>query len=269
MLAQLFASDTLDEYVGALQEAGIYDPSILKAIFIVGLGGSGKSRVAQEMFAGRGLKFINQDKHLEALYQEKGLDLADIGSDYGLFKKAQGLARKERGSFARQRLGLLIDSTGWDYERIARPVHQLRMLGYDVFMVVVRVSYETALARNWKRGEEGGRLVPKSSIQQQYSGLKRSVPMYRQLFGKENVVVIDNDADIGQEDWATYVAPALTKEGDRFLARPIRNKLGRKWVAAQVQDLPPDDHITQKAADRLLGPKAEARLVLPPDPFGA
>ena len=52
MLAQLFASDTLDEYVGALREAGIYDPSILKAIFIVGLGGSGKSRVAEAMFAG-------------------------------------------------------------------------------------------------------------------------------------------------------------------------------------------------------------------------
>jgi predicted ABC-type ATPase len=268
MLAQLFASETLGEYTDALHEAGIYDPSILKAIFIVGLGGSGKSRVAQAMFAGRGLKFINQDKHLEALYAEQGIPLSDIGNRYDLFKKAQGVARKERASFARQRLGLLIDSTGWDFDRIARPVHQLRMLGYDVFMVVVRVSYETALARNWQRGEEGGRLVPKSSIQQQYSGLKRSVPMYRRLFGKDNLVVIDNDSDIGQGDWDAYVAPALVKEGDRFLARPIRNKLGRRWVAAQVQDLQPDDHITQKAADRLLGPKAEAaHLSLPPDPF--
>jgi predicted ABC-type ATPase len=265
-LPQLFAAP-LPEFTDALHEAGIYDPGLLKAVFVVGLGGSGKSRIAQAMFSGRGLKVINQDKHLEAIYKEEGLPLSDIGGSYSHFKKAQSLARKERDTFATQRLGLVIDSTGWDYDRIERPVRRLRALGYDVFMVVVRVSYETALSRNLVRGQAGGRLVPTSSIQQQYRGLKRSVPLYRTLFGKNNLVVIDNDAPITQGDWAQFVAPALASEGDRFLARPIRNRTGRKWIASRLGTIAPDDPVTQKAADRLLGPKAEARAVLPPDPF--
>lgn len=265
MLAQLVAPRSVREYVEALHEAGVYDPGLLKAIFVVGLGGSGKSRVAQAMFSGRGLRFINQDHHLEALYKEAGLDLKDVGNRYDLFKKAQGLARRERAAYAQQRVGLLIDSTGWDYERIASPVQKLRMLGYDCFMVVVRVSHEKALARNWARGQAGGRLVPKGSLSQQYYGLKRSVPRYRKLFGEKNLVVIDNDADISPDDWDQFLVPALKREGDRFLDRPIRNKIGRKWIASQVADAEPGD-VTQKAADRLLGPREES-LALPPDPF--
>ena len=46
-------------------DEGVNDPFILKAIFLTGGAGSGKSFVAQNMFGGMGLKFVNSDTALE------------------------------------------------------------------------------------------------------------------------------------------------------------------------------------------------------------
>ena len=72
-----------------LQE-GVNDPGILKAFFMAGGPGSGKSYVAGELFAlpkdtemstvsyDNGLKLVNSDKAFELLLKKAGIDMAKL-----------------------------------------------------------------------------------------------------------------------------------------------------------------------------------------------
>ena len=56
-----------------LQE-GVYDPNILKAFFLAGGPGSGKSYVVKRTPGGLGMKILNSDDHFERLLKDAGLD---------------------------------------------------------------------------------------------------------------------------------------------------------------------------------------------------
>ena len=57
-----------------LQE-GVYDPNILKAFFMAGGPGSGKSYVVQRTTGGLGLKVVNSDEIFEKKLKAAGLSL--------------------------------------------------------------------------------------------------------------------------------------------------------------------------------------------------
>ena len=57
-----------------LQE-GVYDPNILKAFFLAGGPGSGKSYVVQRSTGGLGMKIVNSDNAFEKLLKDAGLSL--------------------------------------------------------------------------------------------------------------------------------------------------------------------------------------------------
>jgi predicted ABC-type ATPase len=219
----------LEEATTPVRE-GLEDPNVLKAVFVVGSGGSGKSSVAHAMFAGMGLKVIDADRHLERFMKDAKLPLKDVGMHYDLFTKARDLRGKELRHHAQNRMGLIIDSTGWDYERVAEPAKKLAKLGYDTYMVYVKTSLDTAQARNKKRGETGGREVPPSYIDTAYYGAEKNLPRYIELFGKQNTFVVDNDKDVPAQTWKSVVAPALRRIGDKVAARPLKNPLGLAWI---------------------------------------
>ena len=56
-----------------LQE-GVYDPNILKAFFLAGGPGSGKSYVVKRTTGGLGMKILNSDDQFERLLKQAGLD---------------------------------------------------------------------------------------------------------------------------------------------------------------------------------------------------
>lgn len=223
-------AEPLDEAVLA---EGIADPDILKAIFVAGSGGSGKGLITDTMFAGTALKVINQDNHLERFMAAANVPLADVGLRYDLLKKAQRLKNAQVRQYGARRLGIVIDSTGWDYERIAAPAKKLRNLGYDIFMVFVTTTLKTALARNKARGDAGGRKVPDSYIETAHKGAHANLAAYRKLFGKGNLTLIGNDTAIAPEKWKTEITPKLRKVADRILKAPLRNPRGKAWLVKQ------------------------------------
>jgi uncharacterized membrane protein (UPF0127 family)/shikimate kinase len=210
---------------------GVEDKHILKAMFVMGAGASGKSKVGDEMFAGLGMKFINQDKHLTRFFKEADIPLSEIGSDYGLFKKAQALGRKELKHYAQQRLGLVIDMTGWDFKRIERPVNRLRALGYDCYAVLVHASLEKSQKRNLDRE----RKVPDYYVATAHRGLWANFPRYSRLFGKEQTFLIRNEDDIEQDVWDREIGPKLRNAAMKILAKPVKNKNGQKWISRALQ----------------------------------
>jgi len=115
-----------------LQE-GVYDPNILKAFFLAGGPGSGKSYVVKRTTSGLGMKIVDSDPAFEKFLKQAGLSLKmpdeeemsrDIVRD-----RAKALTKKQRNNYVEGRLGLIIDGTGKDYEKIAYQARQLQQLG--------------------------------------------------------------------------------------------------------------------------------------------
>ena len=212
---------------------GLNDPYLLKAIFLGGAGGSGKSTVSVAMFGGVGLKIISADKHLERFLKLAKIPFSDVGTEYGLFAKAREVMQMELRHYAQRRLGLIIDSTAWDYNRVATPAKKLQRLGYDLFMVFVTTTLETAHDRNRARAERGGRFVPDSYVEDAWRGAHRNLKRYARLFGPKNMRIIENDVDVSVEDWVAVIKPQLRNIGQRILNRPLKNPIGKKWLKKQ------------------------------------
>jgi predicted ABC-type ATPase len=264
---------------------GIRDPYILRAVFLGGAGGSGKSLVSDAMFGGSGLKVINADKHLERFVKAAGIPLSKIGGEYGFFAAARDAMKMELRHYAQLRLGLIIDSTAWDYSRVARPAKKLRELGYDLFMVFVTTSLETALARNRERGKQGGRYVPDSFVEDAWRGAHRNLKRYAKLFGPKNMRIIDNDVRVEVDDWVAVIKPKLHSIGQRILNRPLKNPRGKKWLKMQQDpatrtldkpgprewpkpEPPPPLKPRKSKASKKRKPKASRKALQRDNPFG-
>ena len=137
---------------------GVMDKGILKAVFLAGGPGSGKSFVASGLFgipkkvntSAYGLKLVNQDKELERMLKKYGfgLDLDDMPEelfkqltdpdydDYsGMRGRAKELTAQRKKMYMNGRLGLIIDGTGHKYGKILEQKRELEAIGYDCFMV--------------------------------------------------------------------------------------------------------------------------------------
>ena len=113
-----------------LQE-GVYDPNIFKASSCFGPG-SGKSYVQRRTTGGLGMKLINSDDIYEKMLKDAGLETTpeDIYSDQGqeIRGRAKATTKRMQGNFLDGRLGLIIDGTGKDYDKIATQVAGLKIL---------------------------------------------------------------------------------------------------------------------------------------------
>ena len=87
------------------------------------------------------------------------------------------------------RLGLVIDSTGRDYDMIARHHNMLQQMGYDCYMVFVNTSLEVALARNARRE----RSIPEYITTNSWNGVQSNIGKFQRLFGMSNFIVVDNN----------------------------------------------------------------------------
>ena len=98
-----------------LQE-GVYDPNILKAFFLAGGPGSGKSYVIQRTTGGLGMKVVNSDDAFEKLLKDAGLSLKmppEEEEPRGAIRThAKKLTAKRQANYVEGRLGLIIDGTG-------------------------------------------------------------------------------------------------------------------------------------------------------------
>jgi tRNA uridine 5-carbamoylmethylation protein Kti12 len=160
----------LKQILNEVLSEGVYDPGILKCVFLAGGPGSGKTTVANELFgvtsnsfAVSGLKPVNSDKFFEFILKSRNLptDLASLPPEE--FQKittgassprerAKSLMKTSYTMYLGGRLGLIVDGTGDDPEKVRQQAEELRdNFGYDVCMVFVNTSLEKAIDRNNNR----------------------------------------------------------------------------------------------------------------------
>ena len=176
---------------------GVYDPNIFKAFFIAGGPGSGKSFVVKRTTGGLGMKIVNSDPAFEKMLKDAGYstDISDLDPTIRdtIRGKAKAVTKKRRDSFVDGRLGLIIDGTGKDYDKITRQATELKQLGYDTYMIFVNTSLDVALARNRKRD----RVLADSMVIQLWNQVQQNLGKFSQYF-RRNLVIVDNNEE--QED---------------------------------------------------------------------
>ena len=209
-----------------LQE-GVYDPNILKAFFLAGGPGSGKSYVVKRGTGGLGLKIVNSDDVFEKYLKDAGLSMKMPKSEEEprdkLRDRAKAVTKAKMGNYVEGRLGLIIDGTGKDYDKIAKQATQLKQLGYDVHMIFVNTSLETALERNAKRD----RTVPRSVATKSWKTVQSNMGKFSQYF-RQNFIVVDNNDS--EED----VMGPVYKQVMSLAKKKVQNRTGLNWIQGEL-----------------------------------
>ena len=212
-----------------LQE-GVYDPNIFNAIFLAGGPGSGKSYVVKRSSGGLGLKILNSDDIYEKDLEKAGLDIGkpeDIFSDEGqqIRAKSKRLTKMRRDSWVDGRLGIIIDGTGKDLNKIGRQKKLLDQLGYETMMIFVNTSLETAQQRN----KERPRTLPEKSVEQMWNGVQKNIGAFQSLFGSKNFIVVDNN-DAGED-----IFSKVFKRIRGLVVKKPSKRQAKQWIANELK----------------------------------
>ena len=220
---------TFDE-VRYLQE-GLYDPNIFKAFFLAGGPGSGKTFVTRGAFGGTGLRVINSDQAFENALKKNNLSLKMPDSESEardmLRARAKATTDKTMDLSIKGRLGMVIDGTGRDYDKINYQVSLLKQLGYDCYMIFVNTSLDVALERNRRRE----RTVPEYITRNSWTKVQSNIGRFQNLFGMENMIIVDNSKD--DRELTTIVMGKVDKSVRRLLRNKVKSYTAKRWMASE------------------------------------
>ena len=213
---------TFDE----LQE-GVYDPNIFKAFFLAGGPGSGKSYVVRKTTGGTGLKVVNSDNAFEKFLKDANLSLKMPEDETDARKpvrdRAKEITKKQQANYLEGRLGLIIDGTGHNFDKIATQSNGLRQLGYDTHMIFVNTSLDVALERNASRS----RSVPESIVVKSWRDVQSNIGKFNNHF-KGNMVIVDNN-DAGDD-----ILFGVFKRIKGLLRKKIQNNRAKAWIEMEL-----------------------------------
>ena len=234
---------------------GVFDKGILKAVFMAGGPGSGKSYVAGQIFgipkkvnvSMSGLKSVNSDTEFEFLLKKYGFETFGTGKldidkwpdevfdmiaggdedseAMTLRKKAKLMTRDRKEKYMEGRLGMIIDGTGHNYAKLSKEKKELEKLGYDCYMVFVNTSLEVAKQRN----QERVRRLPEDILVKSWKDVQKNLGGFQSLFGS-NFVIVDNSKILSAKEAMKKFGRLVKKYIDKFIKKPIRNPIGKKWV---------------------------------------
>ena len=210
-------------------EEGINDPAIFKAVFLAGGPGSGKSfMVGQTGLNSLGFKVVNSDQQFEVALKKAGMSQTpdDIFSTKGqsLRDRAKFITAKKKTGFLDGRLGLVIDGTGRDYEKISKQKRELEKLGYETAMIMVNTSLQTAVGRDQARE----RTLGKDAITPMWKSVQQNIGKFSNLF-KQNFFIVDNS------DGADFKKGALSvyRNISAWSKRPPQKPIAQRWIKNQ------------------------------------
>lgn len=203
-------------------DEGVHDPHTFKAVFMAGSPGAGKSTIANKLFAGTGLKSLNVDAFWQ-LYKAKGKE--------GNYERYWELYKSQEKNFLDGRLGLIIDGTAKNPERMAQVKQTLEELGYDTAMVFVNTSLETSMNRVINRaqsaGKDAGRAIDPQFVKDTWEKTQKGLGALQSLFGGQFFIVDNNRG----EPNVAYVAKTMK----RWLAQTPNKPAAREWMKQQIE----------------------------------
>jgi len=231
---------------------GVYDPGIFKAFFLAGGAGSGKSYSAQKATgstAGKfqwhddmdklkpgkvgpyGLKVVNSDEQLEF-----GLMKAKMHSDMTKYsdaetmekerirEKGKKITKKREQMWINGRLGLIIDGTAKNPNKLSIQIKDLQNVGYDTYMIFVNTSLDIALQQNAGRK----RRLKDEVIRLTWEEVQANKQQLSNLFPGGFVEIINNRAgeDVFRKSFV---------EIGKIMKRPPTSPIAKAWIAHELE----------------------------------
>jgi cytidylate kinase len=211
-------------------DEGPNDPAIFKAVFLAGGPGSGKSYVANKILAGLGLKPVNSDDIYEYLANKQDLDLGNpdaVASDQGqeLRNRAKQLTDKRQNIYIDGRIGLIIDGTGKDVQRVKEQSEKLKSLGYECLMLFVNTNLQVAQERNAARA----RTIPADMVQTMWQRVQENIMKFQQVFGAKNFHVVDNSGGLEDPERKENF-DSVYKSIRSFISSAPTSHIAKKWL---------------------------------------
>ena len=225
---------SFNDHIAEVEE-GVNDPAIFKAVFLAGGPGSGKSFIVGKTgLTSLGFKVVNSDTAFERAMNQAGLVMNpdNIFSVDGqdIRTKAKELTAKQQMLYMKGRLGLVIDGTGRDADKIIKQNEKLKELGYSTAMIFVNTDKATALRRNMERARK---LDPKE-VAQMWDEVQRNVGKYQRAF-KSRLTIVDN-SDGKDYTKETTRAFRIMKQ---FASSKAQNPIAQKWIKQQKEETNP------------------------------
>ena len=239
---------------------GVFDKGILKAVFMAGGPGSGKTYVATQIFgipnkkinvSASGLKTVNSDTEFEFLLKKYGFETFGTGKldidkwpdevfdmiaggdedseNMTLRKKAKLMTMDRKKKYMEGRLGMIIDGTGHKYDKIKKEKEALEKLGYDTYMVFVNTSLKVAHQRN----KERERRLPEKILEKSWKDVQKNLGKFQGLFGSK-FAVVDNSKFLKPAHAQAKFGMIVKKYIDKFVKSPVKNHIGKKWIKHQM-----------------------------------
>lgn len=228
-------------------DEGVYDQGILKAFFMAGGPGSGKSYVATELFNfpkgtvssvsyATGLKLVNNDNAFEAGLKKAGYspaDLSKLAKDPAEWEKvmvirnkAKGLTKRMQDFYLGGRLGQVIDGTGKNFDKIKGHRKLYLDMGYDTYMIFVNTSLEIAQERNMMRE----RKLDSKMVEKMWKEVQDNLGHFQKLFGANRMLIVDNS------EYGGDVLKQVEKQIAKHINKPTKNPLGKLWIKGQLEN---------------------------------
>ena len=213
-----------------LQE-GLYDPNIFKAIFLAGGPGSGKSLVAGKSTGGAGLKVVNSDPLFERMLKQAGLSEKMPPEEFERKEvvrgKSKAITARQKEGFVEGRLGMIIDGTGKDADKILYQKNMLDELGYDTYMIYVNTSIDVALKRNADRS----RSLPEADVVKFWKAVQNNIGQFSNMF-RQGFIVVDNNDPVDVNDRELFKVVWNRVQG--LLRRKVTNTRAQNWKAMEL-----------------------------------
>lgn len=204
-------------------DESINDKGILKAIFVVGLPGAGKSYTIKQLHGVVSPRIVNTDKAAEFLATKWGKIVTSKSWGEDFKDVAHRMTANTLLGYVDGMLPLFVDGTSNDPSNILHRMGILKSLGYDIGVVFVNADVELAIERAAARAATSKREVDVEFIRKvardnraNVSYLKNEASFYREI---TNNGVLDDD--VMQE--------AFTKVAG-FFAAPVKNPIGSRML---------------------------------------
>lgn len=208
---------------------GVNDPAIFKVVFVIGGPGSGKSYVSRQLgLNAMGYVTVNSDVAFEYLMGKHSIDPKMPPEEKEkrdvIRARAKELTGKKSDLAIEGRLGIHIDGTGDDYDKVANLKKNFERLGYDCYLVVVNTRLEVAKQRNQMRS----RTVPDKIVTNSWYDVQDNIGRFANIF--TYLSIIDNSGDAKSTDTQiTKVHAQLQKFADSEPTKPA----AKEWIANQ------------------------------------
>ncbi len=200
-----------------LQES-INDVGKLKAVFVCGIPGAGKTYTTSQMQDGTvGARIVNSDKMYEFLGKQGRADVSDPTSWRSVAETVKRTSSAQLQLYLNGMLPLFIDSTSADPSNILRRKGILESIGYDVGLVWVETDVETAVAR----AAERERQVPEQFIRDVHERAEHTKQYIFNAF-QWKMVVRNNDGEL-----TDAAIQAAYKSAQTFFRAPVSNPIGQ------------------------------------------